>query len=136
MKPYEGCRINKWLNVDTGRWHMRIVFPDGTKRGTLYARYLMECHLGRFLTLEEEVHHKNGNPLDDRIDNLEVLTTYEHRMKHHPRVLPKAFECPVCGKIFLLTSRQITMHRYHRSVGAALSGPFCSQSCINKNRKR
>jgi hypothetical protein len=35
-------------------------------------RHVLEQHLGRPLTVEENVHHKNGDRADNRLENLEV----------------------------------------------------------------
>jgi hypothetical protein len=57
--------------------------PKANNRGyVLKARYLMECHLGRLLLENEEVHHKNGNKQDDVLENLEVLDCSEHARLH------------------------------------------------------
>lgn len=45
-------------------------------------RTVIERTLGRKLRTDECVHHKNGNKLDNRPENLEVMTRSEH-MKHH-----------------------------------------------------
>ena len=42
-------------------------------------RYLMEQHLGRKLDRNEQIHHINGDCLDNRIENLQVLTNSEHQ---------------------------------------------------------
>ena len=51
-------------------------------------RAVVESHLGRELLTDEIVHHKNQNPSDNRLENLEVLSISQH-MKVHRSLLTK-----------------------------------------------
>ena len=45
-------------------------------------RFIMEQYVGRKLSPNEVVHHKNGDPTDNRIENLEVMSRSEHSRYH------------------------------------------------------
>lgn len=46
-------------------------------------RILSEQKIGRKLERHEVVHHINGDPRDNRIENLEVMTLSDHAKLHH-----------------------------------------------------
>ncbi len=45
-------------------------------------RYLMEQELGRKISFNEIVHHKDGNKLNNDINNLKLVTRAEHILMH------------------------------------------------------
>jgi hypothetical protein len=45
-------------------------------------RIIMEKHIGRKLLSTEIVHHINGDKLDNRIENLQIVTRSEHNKIH------------------------------------------------------
>ena len=47
-------------------------------------RYIMEQKLGRELSRNEEVHHLDGNPLNNELDNLAIMARNSHHKHHKP----------------------------------------------------
>lgn len=88
-KSREGEKCSSWkggrkVNRKGHTLILRKGHPLADKNGyVLEHRYVMCEHLGRILTKDEIVHHKNEIKTDNRIENLEIMTNGEHTKLHH-----------------------------------------------------
>jgi len=64
-------------------WEWCPTHPKATYGVYLQHRLVLECHLGRFLTSQERVHHANGCPWDNRIENLTLYGGQSEHMADH-----------------------------------------------------
>ena len=89
--------------------------------GKLYLlhRYIMECSIGRPLTAEEYVHHVNNDPLDNRLENLRIVSMAEHVAEHGKAMQPVERDCNVCGATY----------RPHKTKRAR--SKTCSRACFS-----
>jgi len=72
-------------------------YKQDSRTGELVHRQVVESYIGRKLRKDEIVHHINGNKMDNRIQNLRIMTVQAHNILHnqkHPRVKT----CIICGK--------------------------------------
>ncbi len=83
--PYRG---------DGGHLFWTDVYDDGMQRSVWVHREMMEQHLGRKLTADEVVHHKNEIPDDNRIGNFEIKTRSDHARHHAKPPEMKSIVCP------------------------------------------
>ena len=99
---------------------------DNKYHSKAYARYLMEQHLGRKLTNEEEAHHKDHNKMNDAIENLEVKNKTTHRREHNIKLIIIE-HCYICGSDIIVNSRKRANH--YRSKNKNPDKWFCSKHC-------
>lgn len=116
--------------ISKGDYHYCVVrgHPKATKHGyVLHHRVVVENHLNRLLNDDEVVHHINGDKLDNRLENLQVLDSKTHARIHGIQQGKKYadLKCPQCGKGF--TKPYNTTHVVKRGTYTA-----CSRSCSGK----
>lgn len=75
-------------------------------------RYVMEKHIGRKLKPYELVHHKDGNKINNSIENLEIMSFSAHSTHHQPKILGKIKKCSVCNKYKKLHSIKYSCCNY------------------------
>lgn len=97
-KRCAGIALNpRKSNAEFKARYRQVTTPDGRKM--LEHRWVMEQVIGRRLRSDEQVHHRNHDRLDNRPENLELVTSREHGQRH--TVLPAEKTCEVCGASFV-----------------------------------
>jgi hypothetical protein len=84
----------------------RLVRVDGKKRRA--HRVIMERVLGRPLNADEDVHHRNHNPLDNAVENLVLMSKADHSAMHarEKQKYPDIKACVVCHGAFRVNPRK------------------------------
>lgn len=112
------------------------VYLKEKNRVMSYPKFLVEQTIGRELLQNEQVHHKDGNPLNNDIDNLEIRLLGEHQKEHNqPKYYDKTVNCEWCGNPFMWTAKQQktfygNQNRKNRLIKH--DNPFCSKKCTGE----
>lgn len=91
------------------------------------SRLVMEKLIGRYLLKNEIVHHIDRNTLNDKINNLQLVTISEHMKIHNTGCnnphwkVPIVITCAQCGIKFVHKNRK---------------RKFCSMDCGHKNQHK
>lgn len=101
---------------------------DGSKTTISYPKWLMQQHLGRELIGDETVDHIDGNPLNNDLTNLQILSRSDNAKKSVNYAEQVELVCKCCGIKFY---RRTVVHNRNLSVRKT-DGPFCSHRCVGK----
>lgn len=80
-RPSSGGHIRKFPRHNTS-YRLISVTENGKRKQVFEHRLVMEKHLGRKLLPSEVIHHKDGNGLNNALENLEVMEQSEHQNEH------------------------------------------------------
>lgn len=122
-----------YTNSKDKRVRLVIVDNNGKHTSRSYPRVLMEKELGRPLLKTEDVHHKDGNPLNNDIDNLEIIDHRIHVKGHALKYKELDTEeiCCVCGCKFTKT-RTSWLETFSVRKNGSFVWLTCSRSCRGK----
>lgn len=108
------------------------------KRTVSYPKFLFETHHQRFVKDGFEIHHKDENPLNNDITNLEEIEKKTHVKNHglqqdnkYEKI--KIFKCLFCKKDFSMNRNKQRNFNHNQKQGK--TGPFCSKSCSGKHSR-
>ena len=80
-KPWNAGTSKGWVDDRGYRW--LYVTEGGKRRARREHRVIMEKHLGRRLEPWEIIHHKDENPANNALENLEIQEFGTHSVNHH-----------------------------------------------------
>lgn len=80
-RPSSGGHIRKYPRHNTS-YRLISVTDNGRRKQVFEHRLVMEQFLGRKLLSNEVIHHKDGNGLNNALENLELMEQSEHQNEH------------------------------------------------------
>lgn len=133
--PYDGYVLYNTPPMKDGRARVHLYNPRTRNRYWLtLAKYRLEVSLGRFLLPGEEADHRDGNGLNDSLDNLQVLSKAENNAKKREQLgIARTFReliCPVCTTAFSRPANRVDFKIKSGHI------PTCSRVCGGKYAHR
>lgn len=128
---YTKLHIKSIYKNKDGRWRAYYVDDNGDKHVCSYPRILMEQKLGRPLKPNEDVHHKDENPDNNELNNLEIYMHGEHQRMHSAKFKDTAEICIICGNQFIMPAAKWS--RFYSEMKRGINRYLtCCKSCAGK----
>ena len=121
--------IHPYITNDGYVWYS---FKINNKRKSIFLHRLVYKLFCGDIPKGMHIHHKDKNPLNNSLVNLELKEAKQHLREHSQKYFDKEVVCPVCGKPFIWTAKQQAMHfsNLSRTGGRILKQPLCSKHCV------
>jgi len=116
---------NRYVNTKNG--YIKLYLSNG--KVVEEHRYLIEKHLGRKLSYNEIVHHKDGNKHNNILANLEVQIRSFHARDH--ATTGKTFvtlTCSFCNRRFERLKNQVTC-----KIKKGQKDFYCNRTCMSSH---
>lgn len=124
-EPYKSIYKRGYLRLNNqGRQVVDLVIDNDNRTTTSYARYLMSVKLGYIVSDDFEVDHIDNDKTNDDINNLQLLSPLENKIKDTEY---RDIFCDCCGKVFSLSIGEV-----NKRMNSGTSKIFCSRSCNGK----
>ncbi len=126
--PYKN--YNEGYIDNTGR--VRVFLPKcpyAWSNGYTFRSFAMLWYKGILIPKGFNVHHKDGDKMNDKKSNLIVLTHSKHSKLHNKsRIKETERTCNNCRETFMIKSWRLNSKKENR-------GAFCSQRCYHSYKK-
>ena len=121
--------VNTYINHNGYVWYS---FKINNKRKSIFLHRLIYKLFCGDIPKGMHIHHKDKNPLNNSLTNLELKEAKQHLREHSQKYFDKEVVCPVCGKSFIWTAKQQAMHfsNLFRIGRRILKQPLCSKHCV------
>jgi hypothetical protein len=120
--PFDDWTCYKVFHKKMKRWQVCMINKRKERKTILFSKYLMSIKEKRILRSSEEVDHLDGNPLNDCISNLEIVTKEENRNRQKKFIKRKTKElkCSYCFQVFKRFSNLVNKN-----------SKYCSRKCMH-----
>ena len=126
MAVYEGYVCYGPYTRKDGRSHVVLINRNSVNKTRItvsYPKYLVECHLNKYLTENETVDHIDGNFSNNSLSNLRIVDRALHAKSHNLHKKEFIKYCVICNTQFVTRNNE----------RITCSSPHCRGKCAHIN---